>query len=121
MALRVTLSPGERLFVGTTTILVDVPHTVTIIIDGNLPVLREKDIVDADASAGEATKLYATLQTMYLTGNIENMLPDYTSQARALLSVVPKAGPVIAEIDAEIRNGSIYKALKAARSLISDI
>jgi flagellar protein FlbT len=118
MALRVTLSPGERLFVGTTTILVASAHTVTIIIDGESPVLREKDIVHPGASAGEAVQLCITLQTMYLTGDVAKMLPDYTSQARALLRVAPQAGRELAEVDAELRNGSIYKALKVARNLL---
>lgn len=118
MSLRLTLSPGERLFIGTASLVVASDATVTIIIDGDLPVLREKDVLAEGESTGEAAKFYLALQTMYLTGEVAQRLVEFRAQAEELRQRLPGSGPLIAEIEAEMHNGSIYRALKVARRLL---
>ena len=65
MALKVELKPGERFILGTSVITNDDQRT-RLYIQGNAPVLREKDILTAETADTPAKRIYLAVQLMYL-------------------------------------------------------
>ena len=55
MALRIELKPGERILIGES-VLINSDQRATFLIEGEAPILREKDIMTPDAGrhAGQA-------------------------------------------------------------------
>lgn len=118
MALRVVMKPGEQLHVGTSRIIVASEQYVTFIIDGDGPVLRERDFLQPAAATTTARQLYLTLQTIYLTGRPDGLLEQYRAQASALLAATPEAADLVSQMNAALDGGHVYRALKTARQLV---
>ena len=118
MSLKLTLSPGERLYIGTTSLVVASDATVSIIIDGDLPVLREKDMMAEADATGDAAGLYLAVQSVYMSGEVTKFLPEYRARAEALGDRLPGSAPLLSIIEDEMRGGNVYRALRAARKLV---
>jgi flagellar protein FlbT len=68
MGLKVELKPGERIIVGDSIITNDDQRT-RLVIDGNAPILREKDILTPETANTPCKKIYLAVQLMYLARN----------------------------------------------------
>ncbi len=69
MPLRVELKPFERIIIGETVIINSGTRT-SFLIDGDAPILREKDTVTAETANTPVKRLYLCVQTMYLKNDI---------------------------------------------------
>jgi flagellar biosynthesis repressor protein FlbT len=118
MSLKVELKPGERIIVGTA-ILRNGDQRGRFFIEGDAPILREKDILTAATADTPAKKIYLAVQLMYLTGGLEDGERVYVPLIRDFLDAVPSAMPYIARINNEVLSGELYKALKTAKLLIT--
>jgi flagellar biosynthesis repressor protein FlbT len=118
MALRVTMKPGEQLFVGTGSIAVASNQIATIIVDGDMPVLRERDYLRPELASTKARDIYLSIQQVYLTGSFDSFGAGYFAQVQTLLSESPGATPFVKEINAALTDKHLYNALKAARRLV---
>lgn len=118
MALKVELKPNERIIVGTVVIRNDVQRT-RLFIEGEAPILREKDILTAGSADTPARKIYLALQLMYLSQDIGGHHETYFGLVQEFLGAAPSALGIVAEINNRILNGELYKALKAAKRLIA--
>jgi flagellar biosynthesis repressor protein FlbT len=118
MALKVELKPNERIIVGTVVIRNDVQRT-RLFIEGEAPILREKDILTAGSADTPARKIYLALQLMYLSQDIGGHHETYFGLVQEFLGAAPSALAIVAEINNRILNGELYKALKAAKRLIA--
>ena len=67
MTLKVELKPGERIIVGTALIRNGESRT-RFHIEGEAPILREKDILTPATADSPGKKIYLAVQLMYLTG-----------------------------------------------------
>jgi flagellar biosynthesis repressor protein FlbT len=118
MALKVELKPKERIIIGTVVIRNDDQRT-RLFIEGEAPILREKDILTPALADSPAKKIYLALQLMYLSQDIGKHHGTYFALVKEFLQAAPSALPLIAEINNRILNDELYKALKAARRLIA--
>jgi flagellar protein FlbT len=71
-------------------------------------------------SADTPAKLvYLAVQLMYISPDPQNNHGTYFNLLREIITNVPSAWPIIEEINSNILNGQLYRALKEARKLIA--
>ncbi len=118
MALKVELKPHERIIIGTVVIRADDQRT-RLFIEGEAPILREKDILTRRTADTPAKRIYLAVQLMYLDQDVAKHHEIYFTLVREFLEAVPSSAPAISELNNRILNGDLYKALKAAKKLIT--
>lgn len=118
MALKVELKPNERVIVGTAVIRNGDART-RLFIEGEAPILREKDILTVASANSPAKKIYLALQLMYLEGDLSAHERVYFPLVREFLEAAPSALGLIDDINALVLGGESYKALRAARALVA--
>jgi Flagellar biosynthesis regulator FlbT len=117
MALKVELKPGEKLLVGNC-IITNSDQRTRLFIDGNAPILREKDILTSETANTPAKRIYLAVQLMYIDEDGAQAQATYTELSRDFVAAVPSSLPIVDQINNEILTGSLYKALKASQKLI---
>ena len=118
MALKVELKPNERIIIGTAVIRNGDTRT-RLFIEGDAPILREKDVLTAMTADTPAKKIYLALQLMYLEGDLGSSEKIYFPLVRDFLAAAPSALPLIDEMNSLVLDGESYKALKAAKALVA--
>jgi flagellar protein FlbT len=118
MALKVELKPKERIIIGKVVIRNDEQRT-RFFIEGDAPILREKDILTAVTADSPAKKIYLAIQLMYLAEDPMHQHEVYFELVRDFVQAAPSALPLIHEINNRILSSDLYKALKAAKKLIA--
>ncbi|MFL4991011.1 MAG: flagellar biosynthesis repressor FlbT [Microvirga sp.] len=118
MTLKVELKPGERIIVGTAVIR-NGESRARFYIEGEAPILREKDILTPATADSPAKKIYLAVQLMYLSGDLSAHHEFYFPLVQDFLKAAPSSLPLIAEINNRILAGDLYKALKAVKQLIA--
>ena len=118
MALKIELKPGERIIIGTAVIRNGDQRT-RFFIEGEAPILREKDILTPTTADTPAKRIYLAVQLMYLQGDLSGHHDVYFPLVRDFLAAAPSALPYVADINNRILSGDLYKALKAAKNLIA--
>ncbi len=117
MALIIDLKPSERVIIGNALITNDDART-RLHIEGDAPILREKDIMREAEATTPCKKIYFTVQLMYLSREPEKMHEIYFSLVRDVQAAAPSITFFIAKMGEYILGGEYYKALKEARNLI---
>jgi flagellar biosynthesis repressor protein FlbT len=117
MPLRVELKPFERIVIGETVIINSGTRT-SFLIDGEAPVLREKDTVTAETANTPVRRLYFCVQMMYLKNDVPRYRAAYLGFIKELHHAVPGSRDVIHDINNHIAAGALYKALKEIRKLM---
>ncbi|MXN63707.1 flagellar biosynthesis repressor FlbT [Stappia sp. GBMRC 2046] len=117
MALKIELKPQERIVIGSTVIR-NGDHRASFFIEGEEPILREKDIVTADTATTPARRIYLAVQLMYLNKDILAHKEIYFALVRDFLDAAPSAASYVDAINQQILTGSLYHALKRARDLV---
>jgi flagellar protein FlbT len=117
MPLRVELKPFERIIVGETVIINSGTRT-SFLIDGEAPILREKDTVTAETANTPVKRLYLCVQTMYLKNDIPRYRMAYQGFLRDLRETSPGDRLAIDNVDSHVIAGTLYKALKEIRKLM---
>lgn len=118
MSLRIALKPGEKLYIGSAQVSVDSPSQTRLIIEGELPVIRERDYLPAEMATSTARKLYLVLQRSYLTSDFRSQRDEYFRLAGMLMSEKPTTGSYIAAINERLGEEKLYAALKESRALL---
>ncbi len=88
MSLRVVLKPFERIIIGQSVITNSETRT-TFLVDGEAPILREKDILTAETANTPVKRLYFCIQMMYLENDIPKYQDLYMGFVKDLLEAVP--------------------------------
>jgi flagellar biosynthesis repressor protein FlbT len=117
MPLRVELKPFERIVIGET-VLINSGTRTCFLIDGDAPILRERDTITAETANTPAKRLYLCLQTMYLKNDIPRYRIAYQGSLRELRETNPGARLTIDAANAHVASGALYKALKEIRKLV---
>ncbi|WP_106752968.1 flagellar biosynthesis repressor FlbT [Pannonibacter carbonis] len=117
MALKVELKPGERIIVGDSVITNDNQRT-RLFIEGQAPILREKDILTPATADTPAKRIYLAVQLMYLSADIEKIKDDYFTLVNDIIRAAPSTIPYVTKVSNSILGGAFYKALKEAKKLI---
>jgi flagellar protein FlbT len=117
MPLRVELKPFERIVVGESVIINSGSRT-SFLIDGEAPILRERDTVTAETANTPAKRLYFCIQMMYLKNDIVRYRASYLGFLASLREAMPGSREGIDTVDHHVSAGALYKALKEARKLM---
>ena len=118
MTLRITLKPREQIYIGSARISVDSESQTRINIDGELPVVREKDYLAADKAITTARKLYLVLQRAYLNSDFDSLSDEYFRLVGMMISTQPAAHTYITAINGKLSEQKLYAALREARTLV---
>ncbi len=117
MALKVELKPDERIIIGQALIR-NGDQRARFYIEGDAPIMREKDILTLATATSPAKRIYLSVQLMYLTQDLAKHHTTYFELVRDFLHAAPSALPIVDEINNRILSGEMYKALKIAKKLI---
>ena len=118
MALKVELKPGERILIGEC-VLTNSDRRATFVIDGKMPIIREKDIMTAEQANTPAKRIYLSILLMYTSRDARDQHATYFALVRDLVQAAPSAWGQIEIINNHILTGDLYKALKQAKQLIT--
>ena len=117
MPLRIELKPFERIVIGET-VLVNSGTRTSFLIDGDAPILRERDTITAETANTPAKRLYLCVQTMYLKNDIARYRLAYQGFLRELRNSNPGARLTIDAVNDHVSAGALYKALREIRKLV---
>ncbi|HWK96100.1 MAG TPA: flagellar biosynthesis repressor FlbT [Pseudolabrys sp.] len=117
MALKVELKPGERILIGEC-VITNSDRRTTFLIDGKVPIIREKDIMTSDQADTAAKRIYLSILLMYTSREPSEQHATYFALVRDIVQAAPSTWPQIENINNHILTGDLYKALKQARQLI---
>lgn len=117
MALVIDLKPREKVIIGNAVITNDTQRT-RLHIDGDAPILREKDVLKEEDATSPCKRVYYIIQLMYLATDPTEMFDDYFKAIREIQDAAPSTAEKFADISQFILEGAYYKALKATRKLI---
>ena len=117
MALRIELKPGERILIGES-VLINSDQRSTFLIEGNVPILREKDIMTPDRANTPAKRIYLAVQLMYTSRDPRAHHDVYFALMRDIVQAAPSTWPYVESINNRILTGDLYKALKEAKNLV---
>ena len=118
MSLKVELKPGERIIIGEC-VVTNTGQRTRLLVDGQVPILREKDILRAEQADTPAKRLYLALQLMYTARDPRQHYDVYFSLMTDMLQAAPSTGRYFAAINNLILTGEVYKALKECKKLIA--
>ena len=116
MPLRVELKPFERIVIGES-VIINSANRTCFLIDGEAPILREKDTITAETADTTAKRLYLCVQTMYLKNDPEPYRATCLGLLEELAQEMPDDRDLIAAVAQEVSSGLLYKALKDIRKL----
>lgn len=117
MALKVELKPNERIIIGTAVVRNGDQRT-SLIIEGQAPILREKDILSPRTANTPAKLIYLSIQLMYIDGRVSENLNTYQKLMSDFQTAVPSSTNILLAIHNHILNAEFYKALKEAKKLL---
>lgn len=118
MALKVELKPGERIILGEC-LITNADRRTRLMIEGTMPILRERDILTAKTANTPAKRIYLAVQLMYTARDPRPQHETYFTLVRELTQAAPSTWAYVEVINNEILTGNLYKALKEARKLIA--
>ncbi len=119
MALKITLKPNEKIIVGGAVVTNGNTKNTDLIIENNVPVLRQKDILSEKDATSPCRRIYFLIQLMYIDEeNLTTHQHTYWKLVRELLDAVPRLSGHIDQINENILRGNCYRALKLASELI---
>ena len=118
MALKIELKPGERIILGDC-VVTNQRQRTRLVIEGRVPILREKDIMTLSRADSLAKQLYLAVQLIYVAKQPEENYASYLRLAKKMLETGLGTKPYIDRINNRILTGELYKALKEARKLIA--
>jgi flagellar biosynthesis repressor protein FlbT len=118
MSLKVELKPGESIIIGEC-VVTNADQRTRLVIDGQVPILRKKDILTAKSANSPAKRVYLAVQLMYTSRDPTAHHQIYFELIRDILRAAPTTWPFIESINNHILSGELYKALKQARKLIA--
>ena len=94
-------------------------NNIHLIIENNVPVLRQKDILSEKKATSLCKKIYFLIQLIYIDEeNLITQQHDYWNLVRKILNAVPRSLNYIDQINENILCGRYYHALKMARDLV---
>jgi flagellar protein FlbT len=120
MALKITLKPNEKMIVGGAVITNGNIKNTDLIIENNVPILRQKDILSEKDATSLCSRIYFSIQLMYIDEkNLTTHQHAYWELVSELLDAVPRLTGHIDQINENILSGNCYRALKLASELIN--
>ena len=118
MALKITLKPDERLIIDGA-VITNGGSTCSLLIDNNVPILRQKDIMRERDADSPSRRIYFVIQLMYIdTQNLTKYQETYWKLIDELVEAAPRTLGLVDQISEHIICNRYYQALKLAKQLI---
>jgi flagellar biosynthesis repressor protein FlbT len=117
MGLKVELKPGERIIVGDS-VITNGEQRTRFVIEGDAPILREKDVLTPRTADTPCKKIYLAIQLMYFAADAQLHHELYFGLVKDVLKAAPSTRPYLDRINNLLLTNSFYKALKEAHLLI---
>jgi flagellar protein FlbT len=118
MGLKVELKPGERIVIGEC-VVTNSDQRTRLLIEGEAPILREKDIMTPEKADSPAKRIYLSVQLMYMARDPRGNHETYFGLVKDITKAAPSTWPLVEAINNHILTGEMYKALKEAKKLIA--
>ena len=118
MALKIELKPHEKFILGEC-VITNGSQRARLTIQGDVPILRMKDIMLPAQANSPAKRIYLVIQLMYTSKDPRVQHDLYFTLVRDILRAAPSMWPILESINNHILMGEMYKALKDARKLIA--
>ena len=115
MALKIELKPGERVILGDC-VVTNRDQRTRLLIEGNAPILREKDIMTLSRANSPAKRIYLAVQLMY-TSKHAQATTSCTFGWCVKSAAAPSMRPFIESINNQILTGELYKAVREAKQV----
>jgi len=118
MALKISLKPGEKVFIGGAVVQNgDSATELTVLND--VPLLRGKDVITEEQAVTRCKQYYLCVQLMYMDRiNLAGYQHTYRELVQELMTALPESVDFIAEINNDLACGRYYQAMKCARKLV---
>jgi flagellar protein FlbT len=117
MALVIDLKPGEKILIGEAVITNDSQRT-RLHIAGDMPIMREKDVMKEKEATSPCKIIYFMVQGMYLSPTPERYHEEYFKLVKEIQAASPSSSIFFMQINDHIIDDNYYKALKIAKQLI---
>jgi flagellar protein FlbT len=118
MALKITLKPHEKMIIGGA-VVTNGNSKSELLVENNVPILRQKDIMNEKDSNSPTRRIYFVIQLMYIDEkNLALHHKSYWKLVQDFIQAAPTALPTVDQISRNILGGQYYQALKLARNLI---
>ena len=117
MALIIDLKPQERIIIGNALVTNDA-HRARLHIEGDAPIMREKDIMREEEANSPCKRIYFIIQLMYLAKDPADLHDDHFKQIREVQDAAPSTTTFFMKMSDFIMKNQYYKALKEARLLM---
>jgi len=119
MSLKIRLKPYEKLLIGRA-VVSNGDKSSEIIVENNVPILREKDIMKEESATSPGKRVYFLVQLMYVDSeNLVTYHHSYWDMVKDILAAAPSTKPIIEDISNNLLEMDYYNALKASKKLIS--
>jgi flagellar protein FlbT len=118
VALKIELRPNDRILLGDC-VVTNTDQRTRLMIEGTVPILREKDVMSLSRADSLARLIYLAVQFIYTAKRPQDDRTLYFRLADEFLKRASSAKPYIESINNRILTGEPYKALKQARKLIA--
>lgn len=117
MSLKLTLKPGESVFVGRTQLTIESESICTVFVDGDAPVMRANEMINFSNATEAVPRFRYVLQEMYLSEDFGALIGDYVDAVSRLLVEHPELSDDIRDANAKLRVGRLYDAIKISKKM----
>ncbi len=118
MALKLNLKSHERLIIGGA-VISNGNMKSELIIENNVPVLRDKDIMREKDADTPCKRIYLIIQLMYIDDkDLIEKHNIYWTLVRDVVEAAPSTTLLIADMSEHVAEKNYYPALKLAKKLI---
>jgi len=119
MALKVTLKANEHMIVGGAAVKNISGKSATLLIENEVPLLREKEIMRDNEADTPCKRIYLLTQLMYIDpANLSRYHKLYWKLTGEIIEAAPSTRGMFQAISEQIYDNQYYHALKEIRKLI---
>jgi flagellar protein FlbT len=119
MALKLSMKADERIIAGGAVLRNATGKTVDLVVENEVPLLREKDILSESKADTPCKRVYFVIQLMYVDGqNLPKHQKIYWDLVRDIINAAPSTTEMFKTISEAIYHGKYYLALKETRKLM---
>jgi flagellar biosynthesis repressor protein FlbT len=119
MALKLSLKADERIIAGGAVLRNATGKTVDLVVENEVPLLREKDILSEVHADTPCKRVYFVIQLMYVDGqNVAKHQKIYWELVKDIIEAAPSTTAMFKTISESIYHGKYYQALKETRKLM---
>ncbi|HCE22373.1 MAG TPA: hypothetical protein DF282_07630 [Hyphomonas sp.] len=111
--LKLAIKPGEKIYIGRSTLLIRADTTVTVYIDGDQPVLKDREAIDPQTVATPVDQLHLLLQDMYLHGQATQHMVRYRELTQKVAVQSTECANLVKTIERWLIEDNHYMAIRA--------